>query len=136
MRWNEVERILHPKCMLLLRPRVVFGFLSGILSWQHQRIPCSTKIRPSLPPPIHPPHPPPQKNSYISRVSRSSNIDHLVLGTTQYKPAEFAERMLNLKLANMWGVVKWICDRFLAGENALEPGACALPWLGGCGCVL
>lgn len=61
-------------------------------------------------------------HSYVSRVSRSSNIDHLVLGTTQYKPAEFAERMLNLKLANMWGVVKWICDRFLAGGSDLEPG--------------
>ena len=61
-------------------------------------------------------------NSYVSRVSRSSNLDHFVLGTTQYKPAEFAERMLNLKLTNMWGVVKWLCDRFLAGENALEPG--------------
>ena len=65
---------------------------------------------------------PAHTHSYVSRVSRSSNIDHFVLGTTQYKPGEFAERMLNLKPSNMWGIIKWLCDKFLAGDEPLEPG--------------
>jgi translation initiation factor 3 subunit D len=62
------------------------------------------------------------KVGFVSRVSQASAIDHLILGTTQYKPVEFAERMLNLKVTNMWGIVKWLCDKFLAPENNMEPG--------------
>lgn len=62
------------------------------------------------------------KVGFVSRVSQASNVDHLVLGTTQYKPQEFAERMLNLKVTNMWGIIKWLCDKFLSPESSLEAG--------------
>jgi hypothetical protein len=31
---------------------------------------------------------------------------------------------LNIKPANMWGIIKWLLDKFLGGTEPLEAGAC------------
>tara|TARA_B110001452_G_scaffold259240_1_gene255368 strand:- start:133 stop:1860 length:1728 start_codon:yes stop_codon:yes gene_type:complete len=49
------------------------------------------------------------KFGYVSRVHSKDNVNHVILGTQQYKPKEFATH-INLNVGNAWGVLKAIVD--------------------------
>merc|ERR1719440_289389 len=49
------------------------------------------------------------KLGYVSRVHSKDSFNHVILGTQQYKPKEFATH-INLNLANAWGILKAIID--------------------------
>lgn len=57
------------------------------------------------------------KLGYVSRVAANGNNAHVVLGTQQYKPVDFATQ-INLKMENAWGVLRSIIDLCMK----LEPG--------------
>lgn len=48
-------------------------------------------------------------NSYVSRVHLRDSTKHAILGTQQYKPAEFAQQ-INLNMDNAWGILRCIID--------------------------
>ena len=47
--------------------------------------------------------------SYVSRVGVKDSTRHVLLGTQQVKPVEFALQ-INLKLENGWGILRCIID--------------------------
>jgi len=49
------------------------------------------------------------KIGYVSRNHAKDNFNHVILGTQQYKPKEFAQH-INLNVANSWGILKAIID--------------------------
>jgi translation initiation factor 3 subunit D len=51
--------------------------------------------------------------SYVSRASPRDSTKHVILGTVQYKPHEFATN-ITLDLINAWGVLKCIIDTCMA----------------------
>jgi translation initiation factor 3 subunit D len=56
------------------------------------------------------------KIGFVSRKSRTDRHNHLVLATQFYKPAEFATQ-ITLTLPNMWGVIKFLSDKFLSMDD-------------------
>merc|ERR1719193_932695 len=49
------------------------------------------------------------KFGYVSRASPRDSTRHVILGTHQFKPSEFANQ-LNLNLDNAWGILRCIVD--------------------------
>lgn len=47
--------------------------------------------------------------SYVSRVHHRDTSKHVILGTQQFKPTEFANQ-INLNMENAWGVLRCIVD--------------------------
>ena len=47
--------------------------------------------------------------SYITRFNVKDSSRHVILGTQQFKPSEFAAQ-INLSMDNAWGVVRCIVD--------------------------
>ncbi len=47
--------------------------------------------------------------SYVSRSNVRNSADHVILGTQQYKPTEFATN-ITLNLDNAWGILRCIID--------------------------
>lgn len=47
--------------------------------------------------------------SYVSRVHVRDSSKHVILGTQQYKPNEFATQ-INLNMDNAWGILRCIID--------------------------
>jgi len=56
------------------------------------------------------------KLGYVSRNHIRDNVNHVVLGTQSYKPAEFAKQ-INLNQNNAWGILKSIIDMCLGLEE-------------------
>lgn len=56
------------------------------------------------------------KVGYVSRVTASNPYDHVLLATQIFKPKELATQ-INLTLANVWGIVKMMCDILLKKED-------------------
>uniref|UniRef100_F1KZJ9 Eukaryotic translation initiation factor 3 subunit D n=1 Tax=Ascaris suum TaxID=6253 RepID=F1KZJ9_ASCSU len=50
------------------------------------------------------------KFGYVSRVNARNSADHMILGTQQSKPEEFASNIA-LNLDNAWGIVRCIVDQ-------------------------
>lgn len=48
-------------------------------------------------------------NSYVSRVHIKDSSKHVILGTQQFRPLEFAQQ-INLNLDNAWGIMRCIID--------------------------
>lgn len=46
---------------------------------------------------------------YVSRLSIRNSASHVILGTQQYKPTEFATN-ITLNLDNAWGILRCIID--------------------------
>ncbi|CAE7590315.1 eif3d, partial [Symbiodinium microadriaticum] len=53
---------------------------------------------------------------YVSRVNRTNPLDHVILATQSFKPKDLAGQIA-MNPANMWGVVKMICDLMLNQED-------------------
>jgi len=49
------------------------------------------------------------KFGYVSRASPRDSTKHVILGTHQFKPSEFANQ-INLNLDNAWGILRCIVD--------------------------
>jgi len=49
------------------------------------------------------------KFGYVSRIHIKDSAKHAILGTQQFKPAEFAQQ-INLNMDNAWGIVRCIID--------------------------
>ncbi|CAD5124348.1 DgyrCDS12637 [Dimorphilus gyrociliatus] len=49
------------------------------------------------------------KFGYVSRLNVRDSARHVILGTQQFKPAEFANQ-INLKMDNCWGILRVIID--------------------------
>ena len=47
--------------------------------------------------------------SYVSRQNVRDTSKHIILGTQQFKPSEFANQ-INLNMENAWGVLRCIVD--------------------------
>ena len=47
--------------------------------------------------------------SYVSRVHYKDSAKHVILGTQQFKPIEFASQ-INLNMDNAWGILRCIID--------------------------
>lgn len=58
------------------------------------------------------------KLGYVTREAAKGNNAHVVLGTQQFKPAEFATQ-INLKMENAWGVLRSIIDLCMKLEQGL-----------------
>ena len=56
------------------------------------------------------------KLGYVSRVHSKDPVNHVILGTQQYKPKEFATH-INLNVANAWGILKAVIDLTLGLEE-------------------
>lgn len=46
---------------------------------------------------------------YVSRYHVEDSSRHVVLGTQQFKPKEFA-RLMNLNMENAWGILRCVID--------------------------
>jgi len=49
------------------------------------------------------------KYGYVSRVSVRDDSNHVILGTQQFKPTEFATQ-ISLNMDNAWGVLRCVID--------------------------
>ncbi|EDW80499.1 uncharacterized protein Dwil_GK11533 [Drosophila willistoni] len=49
------------------------------------------------------------KLGYVSRVSPRDHLRHVILGTQQFKPQEFATQ-INLNMDNCWGILRCLID--------------------------
>lgn len=58
-----------------------------------------------LPPPLMPLPP----TSYVSRYHVKDSSRHVILGTQQFKPNEFASQ-INLSVENAWGILRCVID--------------------------
>jgi len=56
------------------------------------------------------------KFGYITRFNMKDSSRHVVLGTQQFKPSEFAAQ-INLSLDNCWGIVRCIIDQVMAQKD-------------------
>jgi len=56
------------------------------------------------------------KFGYVSRVNVRNTSQHEILGTSQFRPSEFANN-INLSLDNCWGVLRVVCE-FLLSQPA------------------
>ena len=50
-----------------------------------------------------------QNFSYVSRQHAKDTAKHVLLGTQQFKPVEFANQ-INLNMDNAWGILRCIVD--------------------------
>ena len=46
---------------------------------------------------------------YVSRQHPTATAKHVILGTQQFKPSEFANQ-INLNMENAWGILRCIID--------------------------
>ena len=46
---------------------------------------------------------------FVSRAARSDAENHQVIGTQSTSPASFAQQ-LQLNVANMWGILRWLVE--------------------------
>ena len=46
---------------------------------------------------------------YVSRVNMRDDSNHVILGTQQFKPTEFATQ-INLNMDNAWGILRCVID--------------------------
>ncbi|XP_022651713.1 eukaryotic translation initiation factor 3 subunit D-like isoform X2 [Varroa destructor] len=53
---------------------------------------------------------------YVSRVNSKDTTKHVILGTQQFRPKEFADQ-INLNMDNAWGILRYIVDTCLKLEN-------------------
>jgi translation initiation factor 3 subunit D len=56
------------------------------------------------------------KFGYVSRVHVKDSSKHVILGTQQFKPAEFAQQ-INLNMDNGWGILRCIIDLCMKQED-------------------
>ncbi|XP_077979592.1 eukaryotic translation initiation factor 3 subunit D-like isoform X2 [Glandiceps talaboti] len=49
------------------------------------------------------------KFGYVSRVNPKDSSKHVILGTQQFKPSEFASQ-INLNMENAWGILRCVID--------------------------
>merc|ERR1712107_673323 len=56
------------------------------------------------------------KFGYITRFNMKDSSRHVILGTQQFKPSEFAAQ-INLSLDNCWGTVRCIIDQVMAQKD-------------------
>ena len=56
------------------------------------------------------------KFGYITRLNMKDSSRHVILGTQQFKPTEFAAQ-INLSLDNCWGIVRCIIDQVMAQKD-------------------
>jgi len=49
------------------------------------------------------------KYGYVSRVNMRDDSNHVILGTQQFKPTEFATQ-INLNMDNAWGILRCVID--------------------------
>lgn len=47
--------------------------------------------------------------SYVSRYHVKDSARHVILGTQQFKPNEFASQ-INLSMENAWGILRCVID--------------------------
>ncbi|VDQ01783.1 unnamed protein product [Trichobilharzia regenti] len=52
------------------------------------------------------------KLGFVSRVNPRDSSRHVILGTQQFKPSEFASQ-LNLNMDNGWGILRCVIDFFM-----------------------
>ncbi|KAI1293573.1 Eukaryotic translation initiation factor 3 subunit D [Halotydeus destructor] len=70
------------------------------------------------------------KFGYVSRIHVKDTSKHVILGTQQYKPREFADQ-INLNMDNAWGILRCIidtCMRLPSGKYLLlkDPNKAAI----------
>ena len=53
---------------------------------------------------------------YITRFNVKDSARHIILGTQQFKPSEFAAQ-INLSMDNAWGIVRCIIDLVRAQKD-------------------
>lgn len=56
------------------------------------------------------------KFGYITRFNMKDSSRHVILGTQQFKPNEFASQ-INLSMDNCWGIVRCIIDQVMAQKD-------------------
>lgn len=56
------------------------------------------------------------KFGYVSRASVRNSAQHMILGTQQQKPSEFAQN-ISLNMENCWGVLRCLIDRSVFLED-------------------
>jgi len=56
------------------------------------------------------------KIGYITRFNMKDSSRHVILGTQQFKPSEFASQ-INLSMDNSWGIVRCIIDQVMAQKD-------------------
>ncbi|OQR79284.1 eukaryotic translation initiation factor 3 subunit D isoform 2 [Tropilaelaps mercedesae] len=56
------------------------------------------------------------KFGYVSRVHVKDTSKHVILGTQQFRPKEFADQ-INLSMDNCWGVLRYVVDTCLKLDN-------------------
>jgi translation initiation factor 3 subunit D len=56
------------------------------------------------------------KFGYTSRFNMKDSSKHVVLGTQQFKPSEFAAQ-INLSMDNGWGIIRCIIDQVMAQKD-------------------
>lgn len=49
------------------------------------------------------------RHSYVSRYHVKDSARHVILGTQQFKPNEFASQ-INLSMENAWGILRCVID--------------------------
>ena len=54
--------------------------------------------------------------SYVSRQHIRDSARHVILGTQQFKPSEFAKQ-INLNMDNAWGILRCIIDLCFKLDN-------------------
>lgn len=59
------------------------------------------------------------KLGYVSRVLARDSSKHVILGTQQYKPHEFATQ-INLNMDNAWGILRCIIDIVMKQKDGKE----------------
>ena len=59
------------------------------------------------------------KYGYITRFNMKDSSRHVILGTQQFKPSEFAAQ-INLSMDNCWGIVRCIIDQVMSQKVFLK----------------
>lgn len=49
---------------------------------------------------------------FLMRANSSDNTNHLIVGTSQYKPQDFAARTINLNMKNCWAILRSLIGLF------------------------
>jgi translation initiation factor 3 subunit D len=53
---------------------------------------------------------------YVSRFHVKDSAKHVILGTQQFKPTEFAQQ-INLNMDNAWGILRCVIDLCMKQED-------------------
>lgn len=53
---------------------------------------------------------------YVSRVTARDDSNHVILGTQQFKPTEFATQ-ISLNMDNAWGILRCVIDLCMKQED-------------------